>query len=230
MDMPKRAETIDQVFEEFLADQEARLSPKTYRRYDDIVDLFGSYLERYWPGRDEEEYSRITKAGGTYCGTFGPEGIIGGLSEFLGYFMPHKVMASKETMKAAGTVTKKLVKWLAERGYVEDAEALETAEERAREAAHDLPAARELADFLADYVDEHAPEHHSMEIEDHFTVSRTGPGKLWLEPLTSGDREIGPIPVPREVSCQCRVGWDISGIAVRTRKGWRLAEVWNVSP
>ena len=53
MDMPKRAETIDQVFEEFLADQKARLSPKTYRRYDDIVDLFGAYLERYWPGHDE---------------------------------------------------------------------------------------------------------------------------------------------------------------------------------
>ena len=144
--------------------------------------------------------------------------------------MPHKVMASKETTKAAGTVTKKLVKWLSEKGYVEDAEALETAEERAREAAHDLPTARELADLLADYVDEHAPEHHAREIEDHFTVSRTGPGKLWLEPLTSDDREIGPIPVPAEVSRRCLVGWDISGVAVKTRKGWRLSDVWNVSP
>ena len=51
MTIRKRAETIDQVFEEFLADQKARLSPKTYRRYDDIIDLFRAYLERYWPGR-----------------------------------------------------------------------------------------------------------------------------------------------------------------------------------
>lgn len=230
MNTRKRAKTIDQVFEEFLADQKARLSPKTYRRYDDIVDLFRSCLEGYWPGHDQEEYSRITEAGGTYCGTFGPAEIAGGLSEFLGYFMPHKVIAGKETMKAAGTVTKKLMKWLAERGYVEDTEALEMAEERAGEAAHDLPVARELGDLLAEYVDEHAPELYSQEIEDHFTVARTTPGKLWLEPFASGDREIGPVPVPSEVSRQCRVGWDISGVVVRTPKGWRLLEVWNVSP
>jgi len=31
-----------------------------------------------------------------------------------------KVMCGKETMKAAGTVTKKLAKWLDEKGYVGD--------------------------------------------------------------------------------------------------------------
>ena len=138
----KPTKTIDQVFEEFLADQKVRLSPTTYRRYNDILDLFRSCLEGYWPGHDQEEYNRITDAGGNYCGTFGPEEIAGGLSEFLGYFMPHKVIAGKETMKAAGTVTKKLMKWSAEKGYVDDTEALEMAEERAGKAAHDLPAAR----------------------------------------------------------------------------------------
>ena len=88
----------------------------------------------------------------------------------------------------------------------------------------DLPAARELGDLLADYVDEHAPEHHSRKIEDYFMVSRIEPGKLWLEPFMSGDREIGPVPVPSEVSRQCRVGWDISGVVAKTRKGWRLLE------
>ncbi len=230
MNTRKQAMTIDQAFEEFLADQKARLSPTTYRRYDDIINLFRSCLEGYWPGHDQEEYNRITDAGGTYCGTFGPEEIADGLSEFLGYFMPHKVIAGKETMKAAGTVTKKLMKWLAQKGYIQDTEALELAEERAGEAARDLPAARELGDLLADYADEHAPEHYSREIEDHFTVSRIEPGKLWLESFTSGDNEIGPIPVPNEVSRQCRAGWDISGVVVKTRKGWRLLEVWNVSP
>ena len=135
MNTRNQVKTIDQVFEEFLADQEARLSSKTYRRYDEILHLFRSCLEGYWPGHDQEEYNRITDAGGTYCGTFGPEEIPGGLSEFLGYFMPHKIIAGKETMKAAGTVTKKLMKWLAEKGYVENAEALEMATERASDAA-----------------------------------------------------------------------------------------------
>ncbi|MBL7039229.1 MAG: hypothetical protein ISR77_11405 [Pirellulaceae bacterium] len=45
MNTRKPSKTINQVFEAFLADQKARLSPKTYRRYDDILDLFRSCLE-----------------------------------------------------------------------------------------------------------------------------------------------------------------------------------------
>lgn len=230
MSARKPIKTIDQVFEEFLAEQKARLSPRTLRKYENILDLFGSCLERYWPGRDQEEYDRITGAGGTFCGTFGPEELPGGVGEFLGYFMPHKVIAGKETMKAAGTVTKKLMKWLAAKGYLEDTEAVEMAEVRAGEAARKLPAAQDVVDLLEAYLDEHAPARYSREIEDHFTVMRVEPGKLWLEPFTSGDSTIGPIPVPREVSRICKAGWDISGVVVKTPKGWRLMEVWNVSP
>ena len=57
-----------------------------------------------------------------------------------------------------------------------------------------------------------------------------GWNRLRLEPFTSGDSTIGPIPVPREVSRTCKDGWDISGVAVKTPKGRRLMEVWNVSP
>ena len=78
--------------------------------------------------------------------------------------------------------------------------------------------------------DAHAPERYSQEMEDHFSITRIEPGKLWLEPFVSGDWEIGPVPVPREVSDLCKVGWDISGRAVKTPKGWRLVEAWNVSP
>jgi hypothetical protein len=222
--------TIDQAFEKFLAEQEARLSPSTFSKYESILDLLRSCLESYWPGHDQEEYNRITKSGGTFCGTFGPEEVLGGLSEFLGYFMPRKVIAGKDTMKAAGTVTKKLVKWLAEKGYVAADEGLDLAEERAARAVRDLPASQDVVNLLEAYIDEHSPARYSRELEDHFTVTRIEPSRLWLEPLASGDREIGPVPVPREVSDVCRVGWDISGVVVKTSKGWRLTEVWNVSP
>ena len=224
---PKK--TIDRVFEEFLAEQQARLSPKTLRKYDDILDLFRSCLEGYWPGHDEE-YDRITSAGGTFCGTFGPEELLDGVDEFLGYFVPHKVVAGKETMKAAGTVTKKLMKWLAEKGYADNAEAVQMAEERAADGARELPAAQDVVDLLEAYVDMHAPERYSQTYEDHFTVMRILSGKLWLQPFTSGGSTIGPVPVPPEVSRICQLGWDISGVAVRTPEGWRLMEVWNVSP
>ena len=118
--MPTANKTISQVLEEFPSDQEVRLSPKTLSKYEGILSLFESYLESYWPGHDQEEYNHITGQGGTFCGSFGPEEIPGGYGEFLGYFMSRKVMCGKDTMKAAGTVTKKLAKWLAEKGYVED--------------------------------------------------------------------------------------------------------------
>ena len=132
MSQSKPTITIDQAFDEFLSEQEARLSPATVSKYESILDLLGSCLERYWPGHEQKEYERITAAGGTFCGTFGPEEILSGLSEFLGYFMPHKVIASKATMQAAGTVTKKLVKWLAQKRYVKDDEGLQAAEEPRR--------------------------------------------------------------------------------------------------
>lgn len=38
------------------------------------------------------------------------------LGEFLDYFMVRKVIAGQELRKASGTVTGKLVRWLADRG------------------------------------------------------------------------------------------------------------------
>jgi hypothetical protein len=152
MEAAKPTKTISQVFEEFLTDQEARIGHKTFLKYESIISLYKSYLERYWPAHNSD-YDKITKAGGTFCGTFGPEYITSGYSEFLGYFMPRKVMCGKETMQAAGTVTKKLAKWLAEKGYVEDTE---YAQERAGEAVKDLPNATEVLDLLNAYCEEHA--------------------------------------------------------------------------
>lgn len=217
---------ISVIFDEFLADQKARISHKTFLKYKGIIDLYKAYLESYWPGHDGE-YDKISEAGGSYCGTFGPEDATAGYGEFLGYFMPRKVMCGKETMQAAGTVTKKLAKWLTEKGYVEDTE---YEQEQAGAAARDLPNATEVVDMLNAYCDETAPARHGHVMEDHFWIDRIEPGKLWLEPLTTGDSVIGPIPVPNEVTAVCKPGWDIGGVVAKIGKGWRLVEVWNVSP
>jgi hypothetical protein len=149
----KPTKTISQVFEEFLADQKGRISAKTFSKYQSIIQLYGSYLENYWPDH-EGESSKVTKAGGTFCSTFGPEDVTCGYSEFLGYFMPRKVICGNDLMKAAGMVTKKLAKWLAEKGYVEDTE---DAQERAAEAARDLPKTQTVLDIRNACCDEVAP-------------------------------------------------------------------------
>ena len=113
--------TIDRVLEEFLDEQEARLAPATFGKYESIVHLLKAYCERYWPDH-HGEYERITKAGGTYCSTYGPEDIPAAFSMFLDYFMPHKVIAGEGTTKAAGTVIRKLAKCLMAKGYASDAD------------------------------------------------------------------------------------------------------------
>jgi hypothetical protein len=203
METTKPTKTIAQVFEEFLADQKDRISAKTFSKYRSIIQLYESYLESYWPGHDGKS-GTITKAGGTYCGTFGPEDATNGYSEFLGYFMPRKVMCGKETMQAAGTVTKKLAKWLAEKGHIRDTE---DAQERAGEAARNLPNAQTVLDILSTYVDETAPAKHGGEIEGHFWIEKIEPGKLWVNSLT-GPSLIGPIPVPMQVTALCEPGWE----------------------
>ena len=118
--MTRSGKTIEEVLDEFLAEQEARWSPSTFRKYETIVHLLKRYMESYWPGHDGE-YDRVTKAGGTYCGTYGPEDIAAAFGMFLDYFMPHKVLCGSGTEKAAPTVIRKLARWLAAKGYDLDA-------------------------------------------------------------------------------------------------------------
>lgn len=226
MSTPRPEKTIDDLFAEFLAAQQARLSPKTYAKYEGIIDLYRSYLESYWPGHSGEDHNTVTRAGGAYCGAYGAEDVASGFSEFLGYFMPHKVIAGNETMKAAGTVVKKLARWLVDQGYTEDDEAMR---ERISEAARDLPASQKLLDELNDWLSEAGPVRSTRELEGHFVIQRVEPKQIWLESLLSDESEIGPIPVPAKAARACKVGWDIGGVVARTRTGWRLVEVWNIS-
>ncbi len=72
MSTPKPDKTIDQLFEEFLADQEARLSPKTFDKYDGIIHLYRSYLESYWPDHSGNDYDAVTRPRGPIAAPMGP--------------------------------------------------------------------------------------------------------------------------------------------------------------
>src|SRR5207245_1662303 len=70
----KPAKTIEQVLDDFLDEQQARWGHRTYEKYETIIDLLKRYMESYFPDHDGE-YEKVTKGGGTYCGTYGPEDI-----------------------------------------------------------------------------------------------------------------------------------------------------------
>jgi len=229
---PKK--TIEAVLNEFLEEQRKRLKPSTVRKYEDIIDLFRSCLDGYaHQGLNKQEdalFDRLYNAGGAehreFCQVFGPEKIPGNISEFLNYFMIRKVMCGKELKQAAGTVIKKLGKWLLEKGYISPEIADEVIDSGAT-AARELPATEELAWMLADYADCTAVDCDEA-IEDHFTIEAVEPGKLHLSSFSGNDTIT--VSVPPDISDACRTGWRISGAIGKTNKGWCILEVWNVYP
>jgi hypothetical protein len=226
--------TIDTALTEFLADQRGRLSDRTFRRYEDVVELLRHSLDGYaYTTLDDDERrrweeERETNEDGAFCRVFGPEKIPEHLGEFLGYFMVRKVAAGQELLKASGTVTGKLARWLADHGYIDDQTA-EDAGDQAREAARDLPMADRLATLLDDVTDR-APEIDPDTIadedwvEDYLEIADVEPGKIWF------DRGVGPIAVPRKASDLARPGWSAAITAARIAGRWHLIAVGNVYP
>ncbi len=132
-----------------------------------------------------------------------------------------------DTRVLLASIRKKLAKWLVAKGYTEDDESVR---ELVGTTARDLPASQTLLEDLCDWLAETGPVASGRQIEGHFLIQRTGPRQIWLESIGTGDPEIGPIPVPANVAKACKVGWDVGGVVALTKKGWRLVEVWNISP
>ncbi len=227
------SETIDSVLDMFLHEQRLRLSERTYRNYEAVIRLLRDSLNTYG-------YSSVSDADATrwkdaveaddeaFCRLFGPAKIPPHLGEFLGYFMVCKVIAGQELLKAAGTVTGKLTRWLEQEAYIEPA-AAQIASLQARESARTLPAAERFGSLLqgvaanaADVdVDDVADEDW---IEEQLMISGTEPGQIWFE----GD--VGPFEVPERASDLAQPGWTVFIVAARVKKRWHLLEVGAVYP
>lgn len=229
-----RQPSIGDLLERFLAQERARLSPRTYRNYKDVVTLLAHSLNGYGyqslQGLDRRRFERAYNAGDeeAFCHLFGADRLVENLGEFLGYFMVRKVAAGEELLRAAGTVTKRLARWLHEQGYIDDAD-YELATERGADAARDLPRAERLGRALYELAAQ-APgiEPDNIPdgdwIEDHLQIARVEPGALWF------DRGIGPLPVPKAVSTLAQVGWSVTITLARIGGKWHVVEVGNVYP
>lgn len=228
--------TIEHILAEFLDEQRARLKDKTFSNYVGIIELFQDSMDGYaYEGLSKADaalFDRLYGAEGAehrdFCQIFGPEKIPANVGEFLNYFMVRKVMCGKDMLRAAGTVMKKLGKWLADKGYL-DPEAAEDLIDRGSSAAKELPATEDVAMMLYEYCDGAALKFDDDDVvEGHFTIKTIEAGKLHLSGM-SGDQAI-VVPVSRKISNACHEGWTISGAVAKTRQGWRLLEAWNVYP
>jgi hypothetical protein len=226
--------TIDVVLQEFLTGCRSRLSARTVRTYEAVIDLVRACLNSYGyqslSEAEQHEFQLAYEAGDeqAFCRMFGAEKIAESVGEFLGYFMPRKVVAGEELLRASGTVVGKLVAWLAEWGAIPP-EVAQEAQQRARAAARDLPQAARLAAVLFDAAESgRSVRVEALDdadyIEDELMISRVEPGRLWF------DDDIGPVKVPRAASDLARPGWTVSLVLGRVRGQWRMVQVGSVYP
>jgi hypothetical protein len=234
---------IRRVLEQFLEAQRMKLAPRTLARYADVLDLLRTFLDGHAHESlsapeavlFERGYNAEGKEHRDFCDLFGPEKIVEGLDAFLGHFMIRNVIGGEDFLRAAGTVTKKLSKWLAENSYVSQQAARE-AKETSTAAARDLPRAERAAQILREAADRLAIDTSRLADDDylefdHFTIARVEPGRLWLKVRADRKmRERGPILAPETATRWLRPGWTISCSLGRVRKAWRLLEVANVYP
>jgi len=203
--------TIEEVLEEFLAEQQARLSSKTYSGYEEAIYFFEEYLNG-WAHKYLNEKDKIRlnefyeEEGKQYCEVFGPEYIRAlEIKDFLGHFMIRNVVVSKTSMETVGKVIHKLVKWMHEKTYMsyDDYEAMNLLVKRLKV---DMPVAEEVSDFLCLYALSHPVKNYSETLDDFFIITGIKPGKLWFESYLDG-RNIGPVPVSEKlVPCARWVG------------------------
>lgn len=227
--------TISDVLAAYLADQKAQLSAEAYDHCVAVIGLLKDSLNGYaynsldkeklelWEERFNAEGDRHQE----FCEIFGPDEILPNIGEFLGYFMVRKVMVDHHLLRASGTVTKKLAKWMADKGYATAEESLE-AMKRGADAARDLPQADRLCSMLYGFLSNKSSPKNT-DVEDQFEIMRVEPGKVWLQGF-GDDRLLGPISLPVEATKLCQVGWTISGAVRITGKKQVLVEAWGVYP
>ena len=114
---------LKDVFEQFLAEQQAQLAPKTYREYASVMDLFAHQLEGYgWNNipQGTKAYEAAKKKDRSFIELYNHTHIESNVREFLDYFVPRKVMAGNEfILKTCPRVIRKLLRWMREKQLVE---------------------------------------------------------------------------------------------------------------
>jgi hypothetical protein len=241
---PERPQpTIDRVLDEFLAEQRERLSPRTVRKYESVV----AYLRHHLNGYGYESLAPDERAfferhceaeggdGGEFCRLFGPDKIVEELEGFLGHFMIRKVLGDAAAKKAAGTVVKKLSKWLAAKGYVTAEVGVDAAQTGAA-AARDLPRAERAGDLLFAEAARLPVDPIELADEDylefeHHRIVKIEPGTVWLEVYRTGPKpELVPVKVSRAATSLLEENWTLSCALGRVRGAWRIVEMGNVYP
>lgn len=228
-------ETINQVFEKFLSDQSRRLKMTTFNKYAGVIELFENYMDSYAHNYLEKEESELYwrkyyNEKKEFCEIFKIEKIGSSeISEFLSYFMIRKVAGSKELMKNAGTVMRKLIKWLKDNSYI-DNDKFRLLYEEVNDLKDDLLKVEELSDFLYEEATKNDLLQYEKYEEGYFTIKKVQTDRLWLEDYIESDIEIGPVIVSKKISSFAHEGWTAYLELGRKNNRWYITGSGKVYP
>ncbi len=113
------AENISKIFNKYVAGQKSLLNPRNLAYCDDAVGLFEACLNSYGHLHiDEEENKLLDESELEFCEFFSPEILdYGHFSEYLGYFLPKKVLSGYYTINKYKIQILRLIDWLYEQKY-----------------------------------------------------------------------------------------------------------------
>ncbi len=227
--------TLKEVFEEFLDEQKQNLKPQSYSGYERTVNYFMHYLNSYASEHlgeeDLELYDELSEGEGLeYCEIFDLKHIgYGEIEEFLGVYVILNKRDSKNFLKVVGRVMYRLVKWLHEKRYINDA-AFEKRDKRVKELKAALPAEVEASGLISEYAAKSPHGKYTEELNSRFTIKKIEPRALWLEDFKNTGKIIGPVLVSEEISSLCRVGGTVVLWIGKTGDVWKVIDSKAVYP
>lgn len=225
--------TIEAVLQQYLDEcAAAKKTGKTAR--EEAIELFQQSMNGYaYQTLSKEEaalYDHYYELEGDdhkdFCQLFGPEKIPENVSEFVGYFLIRKVMASATFLGKAAKEIEKLCLWLEAKGFINE-EVLGEAAENAAEAGKKLPRAEKACTLLFDMAQE-ADFGEEIVDEGYMDITKVSSDSIWLCPF--GGKEFGPIFLPKKVTELLEVGWEINCVVAKHCDKLVIVEVGNIYP
>lgn len=120
-----KGRNFNHIFKAFITYRSNHLKESSLKMYENVIGLLEAYLNRYGfnyltdeeNDKFEEKAKKESKL--TFSNFFGTDFLDRfGLTEFLDYFVPHKVIGSKMTFKSIPRVLRSFIKWLHKKGGI----------------------------------------------------------------------------------------------------------------
>jgi hypothetical protein len=204
-----------------------KLSPKTVKKYEYVLELFLDYLGSYaeLPYEEQKDGSIVVTADTTALHD-------GQVESFLEWFLIRKVMGPEWLAKSAPGILKKYMKWLDAQGLLAEG-AMDDLTDVTKKASKDLPRVEKAAELLYHLCRTNAARFGVDAFDDEDCEEGYGEVMSIVEDKLSLDLEgekIRPVLITRDIARYLKIGDTVNIVVGRKGRVWHPLEVGNVYP